>query len=54
MLDARTGEEQDDRWFRDDLGGHRNDFADLFVHRGPVIGVRRGEGVRPFSVYGRW
>ncbi|MFD8595760.1 PQQ-binding-like beta-propeller repeat protein [Kitasatospora sp. NPDC059646] len=50
VLDARTGDEKEDRAFRD----HAGDVVDVFAHGGLVITVRAGGGARPFAGYERW
>ncbi|MEH1015763.1 PQQ-binding-like beta-propeller repeat protein [Micromonospora sp. CPCC 206060] len=54
VFDAATGDEEDDRAFRDDVGAYEGDLTDLLTYKDLVIAVRWGEGVRPFSVYERW
>ncbi len=50
VLDARTGEEKEERSFREHVGS----VDDLFDRQGAVITVRSGGGVRPFAGYERW
>lgn len=47
---AATGDEKEDRAFRERIGG----VSDLFPYEDLVIGVRTGGSVRPFSAYERW
>ncbi|QMV24767.1 PQQ-binding-like beta-propeller repeat protein [Streptomyces sp. SCUT-3] len=50
VYDAVTGDEEEDRAFRERIGG----AWDLFPYKDFVIGVRTGGSVRPFSAYKRW
>ncbi|MGA5194080.1 hypothetical protein [Streptomyces exfoliatus] len=50
VFDAATGDEEEDRAFRDQVAG----FADLFTHGDRAIAVRWGSGQRPVSVYEHW
>ncbi|WP_030694626.1 hypothetical protein [Streptomyces globisporus] len=53
-FDAATGDEEDDRAFRDHVVGYGGELGDLFTYEDRVIGVRWGSGERPLSVYERW
>ncbi|MGW5421846.1 hypothetical protein ACWEV0_16690, partial [Streptomyces sp. NPDC003943] len=46
---AADGDEEDDRAFRDHIGG-----GALFTYDDLVVVFRHGTGVRPFSAYERW
>ncbi|MER6998933.1 PQQ-binding-like beta-propeller repeat protein [Streptomyces sp. NPDC000410] len=54
VFDAATGDEEDDRTLRDDVGDYEGDLQDLLTYEDLVIAVRWGEGVRPFSAYEPW
>ncbi|MFD8588692.1 PQQ-binding-like beta-propeller repeat protein [Streptomyces sp. NPDC059637] len=50
VYNAATGDEEEDRAFRERIGG----VQDLFPYKDLVIGVRTGGSVQPFSAYKRW
>ncbi|MFF2013330.1 PQQ-binding-like beta-propeller repeat protein [Streptomyces sp. NPDC058195] len=52
--DAATGDEEDDRAFRDQVVDYGNPVRDLLTHGDLLIVVRGYDGARPFSVYDRW
>ncbi|WP_236242191.1 PQQ-binding-like beta-propeller repeat protein [Streptomyces sp. CC228A] len=54
VYDAATGDEEDDRAFRDDPAPGYSTLDGLFTYEDLVIAFRHGQGVRPFSVYERW
>ncbi|MEU2242004.1 hypothetical protein ABZ572_21645 [Streptomyces sp. NPDC018338] len=55
VFDAATGEEEDDRSFRDRVGrGYAGTLGDLFTFEDRAVAVRWGAGERPVSVYERW
>ncbi|MEU7515111.1 PQQ-binding-like beta-propeller repeat protein [Streptomyces sp. NPDC042898] len=55
VFDAATGEEEDDRSFRDRVGkGYAGTLGDLFTFEDRAVVVRWGAGERPVSVYERW
>ncbi|WP_019889840.1 PQQ-binding-like beta-propeller repeat protein [Streptomyces purpureus] len=55
VFDAATGDEDDDRAFRDHVVGYAGKLGDVLTHQDLVVAVRGGEGGgRPFSVYERW
>jgi outer membrane protein assembly factor BamB len=54
VFDAATGDEEDDRSFRENPTEGNAGLDDLLVYKDLVIAVRWGEGVRPFSAYERW
>ncbi|MEV4332991.1 PQQ-binding-like beta-propeller repeat protein [Streptomyces sp. NPDC049597] len=54
VFDAATGDEEDDRAFREDPVSGYDELADVLTYKDLVIAVRWGEGVRPFSAYERW
>ncbi|MEU7071397.1 PQQ-binding-like beta-propeller repeat protein [Streptomyces narbonensis] len=51
VLDAATGDEQDSRDTGADIDHKTGELADLLTHKGLVVAVRWGWGVRPFSAY---
>ncbi|MFE1318144.1 PQQ-binding-like beta-propeller repeat protein [Kitasatospora phosalacinea] len=50
VFDAATGDEEEDRAFRDGIGP----VQDLLPYKDLVIAVRSGGNVKPFSAYERW
>ncbi|MFC9398779.1 PQQ-binding-like beta-propeller repeat protein [Streptomyces sp. NPDC057027] len=54
VFDAATGDEEDDRAFRDHVVGHADEVGDMFTYEDGVIAVRWGGGERPLSAYERW
>lgn len=54
VFDAATGDEEDDRAFREDPVNGYGELVDVLTYKDLVIAVRWGEGVRPFSAYERW
>ncbi|MGJ7418609.1 PQQ-binding-like beta-propeller repeat protein [Streptomyces cinereoruber] len=50
VFDAATGDEEEDRAFRDDVGS----LVDLLPYRDRIIAVRSGGRAKPFSAYERW
>ncbi|MFD0151916.1 PQQ-binding-like beta-propeller repeat protein [Streptomyces sp. NPDC127132] len=55
VFDAATGDEEDDRSFRDRVGkGYTGGLDDLFTFEERAVAVRWGAGERPVSVYERW
>ncbi|SEC36659.1 hypothetical protein SAMN05428939_2191 [Streptomyces sp. TLI_105] len=44
---AATGDEEDDRAFRDHVGGCAAGVGDVFAYEDGVVAVRRGSGERP-------
>ncbi|MFF8691401.1 PQQ-binding-like beta-propeller repeat protein [Streptomyces sp. NPDC015144] len=52
--DAATGDEKDDRTFRDQVADYGNPLRALLTHGDLLIVVRGYDGARPFSVYDRW
>ncbi|MFJ4337309.1 PQQ-binding-like beta-propeller repeat protein [Streptomyces sp. NPDC088915] len=50
VFDAATGEEEEDRAFRDDVGP----LDHLLPYKDRIIAVRSGGRVKPFSAYERW
>ncbi|MEV8456433.1 PQQ-binding-like beta-propeller repeat protein [Streptomyces sp. NPDC052095] len=52
--DAATGDEKDDRTFRDQVADYGNPVRALLTHGDLLIVVRGYDGARPFSVYDRW
>ncbi|MEU6622132.1 PQQ-binding-like beta-propeller repeat protein [Streptomyces litmocidini] len=54
VFDAATGDEEDDRAFRDHVAGYATEVGDMFTYEDGVIAVRWGSGERPLSAYERW
>ncbi|GAA4844056.1 hypothetical protein GCM10023235_20440 [Kitasatospora terrestris] len=54
VLDARSGDEDDNRSFRDEVGDYEGSLDGLLTYRGLVIAVRWSKDGRPVSVYERW
>ncbi|WP_328947062.1 PQQ-binding-like beta-propeller repeat protein [Streptomyces sp. NBC_00250] len=53
VFDAATGDEEEDRAFRERMGPS-DALGELFTHGDRVVVVRWGAGQRPLSVYERW
>ncbi|MFF4082596.1 PQQ-binding-like beta-propeller repeat protein [Streptomyces sp. NPDC001777] len=54
VFDAATGDEEDDRAFRDRVVGYAEHVGGLLTHQDLVVVVRGYEGAPPFTVYERW
>lgn len=54
VFDSDTGDEKDDRDFREDVDNDSRSLADLLVYKDLLITVRWGDAVRPLSAYETW
>ncbi|WP_405460839.1 PQQ-binding-like beta-propeller repeat protein [Streptomyces sp. NBC_00101] len=54
VFDAKSGDEKDDRSFREDVDDDSNALADVYMHEDLLILARWGDAVRPLSAYETW